>query len=139
MLTPMKTHEQDHLALGTKLDAYRGDELGKIPCSLDNGTCAVVLIGGMPAQLTLHDCVRLAAFFSTTAKQVRDAQMRAYYLTRPDMEKAPNLCKSCGHLNHPDVRGWCTCEHCGAWMDRGPFPGQSQEEHARLADRRDEP
>lgn len=125
----MTTPDETTLSIPDKLDAYRGDALRGLPVSLDADTAAVLHVGDKPTCLTLHECEQLAEFLVAAAKEARDAQMRAFYLTRPEMQNAPNFCRSCGHLNHPDKRGWCPCEICGALMDRGPFPGQSREQH----------
>ena len=116
----------DHITIGAKLKAYRGDALRDIP--IFSGTCLVVAIEGMPSCLTLHECEQLAEFIAHVIKLERAAKERARNLAECS-PNAPNLCKACGHLNGIDNRGWCRCGHCGAWMDRGPFPGQSAEEH----------
>jgi hypothetical protein len=90
----------------------------------------VVTIESPFQSLTLEECDKLLIFLAEATEKARDAKRRAYYLTLPELQNAPNFCKSCGHLNDPWKRGWCRCEHCQQWMDRGPFPEQSNEEHA---------
>jgi hypothetical protein len=100
-----------------------------LPTQLDNGTVAVVAIKGMAECLTAQECERVGRYLLNTANDAYDAKRRVQYLTDPSTRNAPNLCKACGHLNDPHNRGWCRCEHCRVWMDRGPFPGESMEAH----------
>jgi hypothetical protein len=106
--------------------ARRGDEL----TTTQQARSVCVTIFAEYAQLSADDCVRLGTFLLAAANRAREAKERADNLTRESTRNAPNVCKSCGHINNADNRGWCNCTHCGALMDRGPFPGQSAEEHA---------
>jgi hypothetical protein len=90
---------------------------------------SVAFISAEGDWLSLEDCERLGRFLLDAANQAYDAKRRAHQLADPALQNAPNMCKSCGYLNDPHKRGWCGCEHCGGLMDRGPFLGETMEEH----------
>jgi hypothetical protein len=128
-----RKHESNELKMN-RVEVYRGDKITPDGASRD---CVVLLRivdpngqgNSVNSELTLGECNRLINFLVAAREETCAATTRAHCIAHPEMSKAPNLCKSCGHLNDPDKRGWCLCEHCDKWMDRGPFPGQSLEDH----------